>query len=226
MTSTLKVLLADDDPILLDKVHGLLDSLDDIEVVAAVSDGCGALSALDEHEVDVALLDVDMPELDGIKTTEKIVAGHPDVTVVMLTAFEHQNSLKKSLAVGAKGFLTKDTPIETIAGLLHRARAGEAVFDSRPKEILVESYRGIPDNVPDQDFLNKIESLTPRHKEALDLLVEAASNKEIAQTMGLSEGTVRLYVSEVLATTACKSRAEVAVKALRAGYRPKKELSQ
>ena len=221
MSDVLKVLLADDDLFMLEGLNNLLDSLDDIEVVAAVPDGLEALSVIERNQVDVVLLDVDMPFLDGIRTAEKIATIYPEVTVVMLTAFEQQNSLKKSLAVGAKGFLTKDLPIEDIGALLHRAHAGEAVFDSRPKEILVESYRGVPDEVPDPDFVNKLESLTPRYREVLDMLVDAAPNRQIARNLHLGEGTVRLYVSDILATTGCGSRAEVAVKALKAGYRPK-----
>ncbi|WP_075889217.1 response regulator [Actinomyces provencensis] len=217
----LRLLLADDDPALRESLASLLGSREDIDLVDSVPDGAAALGVLEERCVDVALLDVDMPVLDGIDTTRRIVARHPDVTVVMLTSFAQDDFLDRALAAGANGFLTKDLPIASLARLLHAAVAGETVMGPRPTAMLAESYRSrVIQREEDPEFVAAIDALPTQLREVLGLLTRAASNRTIAKTLGLREKTAQAYVSDILRRTGCQSRAEVAVRALAIGAGP------
>ncbi len=212
----LRVLLADDDPIYRQGLQALLTERADVDLVAVVPNGASALSVLERSEVDVALLDVDMPGVDGISAARQIGERHPEVTVVMLTAFEHDESLKQAIAAGAKGFLTKDLEVDRICALAREAAAGAVVMGPRPTAMLAEAY--FASTEVDEEFARTLSELPPRLGALVEYLIEACPNREIAQRLGLSEATVRGYVSEILAATGCASRSQLAVRALRAGY--------
>ncbi len=214
----LKLLLADDDRLTREGLAELLGERDDIDLVAVVGDGAAAIDALTRTIVDVALLDVDMPVLDGITAARITAARHPGVTVVMLTAFEQEGFLAQALSAGAQGFLTKDIPIDQLAQLLHSAAAGITVMGPRPTAMLAKSYREqAARREDDPEFTKAVDKLSPRLRNVFDLLTRAESNQRIADLLGLSEGTARIYVSQVLTATGCSSRAEVAVRAVKVG---------
>lgn len=214
----LRVLLANDSPILRIELGSALASNDEITLVATVADGSDALGQLGRHIVDVALLDVDMPVLDGVATARAIAAQHPDVTVVMLTAFEREDFLEQSLLAGASGFLTKDLPLKELVILLQHAASGKTVMGARPTALLAQSYREqARRKETSSDFIATVQAMPLRLKEVFDLLVAAASNRDIAHELHLSESTVRGYVSEILRLTGSRSRTEVAARALSSG---------
>lgn len=216
--SPLRVLLADDDPPVRESLGSLLGAREDIELVAAVPDGLAALDAVARRPVDVALLDVEMPGLDGIETARRIAAWHPAIVVVMLTAFASDDFLDQALTAGASGFLTKDLPVARLADLLHEAARGGTVMGPRPTALLAEAYRSrLVQREEDPAFIAAVEALPGRLREVLSLLTHAASNRAIAAALGISEKTARMYASEILRRTGCRSRAEVAVRALNAG---------
>lgn len=213
--SVLRLLLADDDAVFTAAMADLLGAREDVDLVAVVSDGAAALQVLEEHDVDIALLDVDMPVLDGIATARRIARAWPWVRVVMLTAFEQPNSLGRALGAGASGFLTKDIPVERLVSLLHEVVLGATVMGPRPATLLADSYRdGGSCGVRDPRFTSSVEALPGRYREVFDLLTHAASNRVIARELNLSEGTARVYASRVLQLTGCSSRAELALRAL------------
>lgn len=140
MNATIRVLLADDDIIVREGLAGLLDRQNGIDVVAVAENGSEALRECSRQVVDVALLDVDMPVLDGLAAAKEMARLYPSVAVVMLTVFEHEESLAKSLALNVRGFLTKDIPSAQLAQLIKQAYAGYTVFGPRPTSILADSY--------------------------------------------------------------------------------------
>ena len=212
-----RVLLADDDPLLRTSMTRLLQGRPDIDLVATVADGAQALHALADHPVDVALLDADMPFLDGVTATIRIRAQHPQVTVIILTAFEHDDFLPRAMAAGAAGFLTKDTPIEDLITLLHRAHAGETVMSPRPTAMVLDSYRTRATlRESETRFLAAVNTLPPHLRDVLDLLADATPTRTIATRLHLSEETVRTYVKQVLHHTGCTTRTEIVTHALRA----------
>ncbi len=212
-----RVLLADDDPLLRTSMTRLLRGRPDIDLVAAVADGVQALRALTDRPVDVALLDADMPVLDGIATTTRIRTQHPRVTVVILTAFEHDDFLPRAMAAGASGFLTKDTPVEDLITLVHRAHAGETVLSPRPTTMVLDSYRShATARESEARFLAAVDTLPPHLRDVLTLLADATPTRTIAARLHLSEETIRTYVKQVLHHTGCTTRTEIVARALRA----------
>lgn len=139
MSETIRVLLADDDVIVREGLADLLNQQDGIDVVAVAENGSEALRELSKQTVDVALLDVDMPVLDGLATAKEMARLRPSVAVVMLTVFEHEESLARSLALNVRGFLTKDIPSAQLAQLIRQAHDGYLVFGPRPTRILANS---------------------------------------------------------------------------------------
>lgn len=220
MSETIRVLLVDDDQIIRDGLANLLNAQDGITVMAAVENGSAALRFLAENHVDVALLDVDMPILDGISTAKEIGRLYPRVTVVMLTAFEHEDSLAQSLASNVRGFLTKDIPAsEQLAQLIKQACGGQQVFGSRPTQILTESYMASGKNAAEyNDFRIKVERLPDYLRAVFDLLIQALPNKTIARELGITEATVRSYISELFTATGFTNRGELTITAIKAGY--------
>ncbi|NMM94693.1 response regulator transcription factor [Bifidobacterium oedipodis] len=219
MSEAIRVLLADDDAIIREGLASLLNRQNGISVVAVAENGSQALRELSKQTVDVALLDVDMPVLDGIATAKEVARLYPSVAVVMLTVFEHEESLAKSLALNVRGFLTKDIPSAQLAQLIKQAHAGYSVFGPRPTQILADSYLSSGKNDPGyDDFRAQVEQLPDYLRATFDLLIQALPNKTIAKKLGLSEATVRSYISEIFTALGYTNRGELTITAIKAGY--------
>ena len=218
MGSKLRVAIADDDEIFLENFSKLLDLQEGFTVVATASNGADAIAMASLHELDMILLDVDMPVLDGIRAADTIQKTAPGVTVVMLTAFAHEDSLEEALATGVRAFLTKDTPITSMVALLREAHAGKMVMGTRPTELLTRQYMEKREKQQMYErFVQDVRDLPHHLKPIFSLVIQAIPNKEIAQKLGLSESTVRSYVSHILDFTGCATRGELAITAVRAG---------
>ncbi len=219
-SSTLEILIADDDPVILTSLSLLLNQNEGLHVAACVANGAEALAALASQHIDVALLDVDMPIFDGLKTAEAIKNLYPSMTVIVLTAFEHEDSLKKALELHIDGFLTKDIPSAQLAELIKQAHSGLPVMSTRPVQLLTQTYITTQENSQEyKDFIERVQSFPPYLRAVFDLLIEAKSNKAIAKTLALQESTVRNYVSEIMGTLRQSSRSELAITAIKAGFR-------
>lgn len=214
----LRVMVVDDDPVLLRSFSGIVESLPEVELVAATRNGEDALDVLASGQVDVVLLDVEMPGLGGIEAARRIRDDHPGVTVVMLTAFRRRGSLGAALAAGAKGFLTKDMPMKEIIARARRAVAGEVVMGAEPTAILARAYTRALLTDDEAEFLDLLEALPNRLVPVLEGIIAGLTNGAIAAVACLAESTAKLYVSQLLEETGCRSRTELAVKALRCGY--------
>ncbi len=216
--SPIRLVVADDDEIILEAFATLFSSEPGIELLAAVDSGIGVLQVLATRQIDVALLDVEMPGMNGIETAKRILRDYPDVTVVMCTNFEHEGSLERSLAAGAKSFLTKDMPFEALVYGIKRAHEGGRVFGDRPTEILLEYFNRNAE-AEELELRQAIDAL-PRHlKAVLNELMYGRPNKAIAEKLGLTEGSARMYVSQLLEKTGCRNRSELAARTSRAGYK-------
>lgn len=210
------MLLADDDPCIRDSLHRLLAQQTELEVVAVVSDGHWALHELRTCPVDVVLLDVAMPTLDGIEVAQQVSMHYHETKIVMLTVFEHADALKRALIAGAHAFVTKDTPISHLVDIIIRVHEGEQVFDAKPAAMLINSY--INQQEPDTEMLHAINSLQPRLRSILDMLVTGHTTTEIAKYLGLTQRTVRAYVSQCIQATGCTNRSQLVIRTLRSGY--------
>ncbi len=193
MTPPIRVLLADDQALVRGALSALLGLESDLEVVAEVEDGEAAVAAAAAHRPDVALVDVEMPRLDGISATERITAVSPGTKVLIVTTFGRPGYLRRALQAGASGFVVKDTPAAELADAVRRAHAGLRVVD--------------PDLATDSLIVGD-SPLTDRETDVLRSARDGASVAVIAGRLYLSEGTVRNHLSAVIGKTGASNRGE------------------
>jgi len=185
---TIRLLLADDQELVRQALCALLALEDDFEVVASVGRGDEVVAAAREHRPDVALLDIEMPGLDGLAAAAVLAAQVPDCRVVMLTTFGRAGYLRRAMDAGAAGFVVKDAPADVLADAIRRVRKGERVVD--PALAVGES------------------PLTARERDVLITARTGATVAEIASRLYLSEGTVRNYVSAAITKTGARNRVD------------------
>lgn len=193
----------------------ILENADDIEVVAEAGDGLEAVEACRTREIDVALLDIQMPGKDGIAAAEDIGRLSPRTCVVMLTAFGEEASVTRALRAGASGFLLKDTGPNDLIRAVQLAASGEPVLAPRITRQLLD--RHVRSGRDTETALRRIEELTPAERDVLRLLGTGLSNAEIAEQLYLSAGTVKAHISRILTRTGCTNRVQAAVLAHDAG---------
>ncbi|MBB4689232.1 response regulator transcription factor [Amycolatopsis jiangsuensis] len=190
---TTRLLLADDQELVREALCSLLSQEDDFEVVAAVGRGDEVASAASAHEPDVALLDIEMPGLDGLAAAAVLHEQRPDCRIIMLTTFGRAGYLRRAIEAGAVGFVVKDSPADVLADAIRRVRAGERVVD--PALAVATLAAG--------------ESpLTARERDVLIAARSGASIAQIASRLYLSDGTVRNYVSAATTKTGTRNRIE------------------
>lgn len=212
----IRVLLADDQPLIRAGFRALLDSEDDIEVIAEAGNGGEAVELCRTHHPDVALLDVRMPLLDGIQATRRIGAD-PDlasVRVVILTNYALDEYVFAALRAGAAGFLVKDTePVELLRSI-RVAVAGESLLSPQVTRRLIEEYVSTP---PRPVALKGLEHLTTREREVLQLVARGLSNEEIATHLVISHATAKTHVSRIMTKLSARDRAQLVVFAYESG---------
>lgn len=193
MTAPIRLLLADDQDLVRGALAALLDLETDLEVVAEVGRGDEVAAAAKAEHVDVALLDVEMPGLDGVAATRALRAELPGCKVLIVTTFGRPGYLRKAMAAGASGFVVKDTPARQLADAVRRVHRGLRVLDA---QLAAES-------------LTQGDSpLTERETEVLRAATGGATAHDIALSLHLSEGTVRNHLSSAIGKTGARTRAE------------------
>lgn len=223
----IRVLIADDEALMRAGIRLILENArhvpgaehaegtEEIEVVAEAGDGREAVAACRAHDVQVALLDIQMPGGDGITAAEEIRRLSPRTCVVMLTAFGEEGSVARALRAGASGYLLKDTgPTELIHAVRLAAR-GEPVLAPRITRALLDRHARSDRRA--EAALRRIAALTPAERDILRLLGTGLSNAEIADRLHLSTGTVKAHISRILTRTDCANRVQAAVLAHDAG---------
>ncbi|MBE1573442.1 response regulator [Amycolatopsis roodepoortensis] len=212
----IRVLLADDEPLLRAGARLLLDQAGDIEVVAEASDGAEAIDVVRRMTVDVALMDIRMPRVDGLAAVEEIAR---EVRVIMLTTFGDEAYVARALRAGAAGFLLKDTDPAQLIQAVRSAAAGEAVLSPRIAKQVIDRFRDA--DAADADSVararRRLEALTARELEVLVRVGRGLGNAEIAGELRLSSGTVKIHVSRILAKLGCANRVQAAILAHDAG---------
>lgn len=189
----IRVLLAEDQSMVREALAALLGLEADIAVVAQVSRGDEVLSAARDHQVDVALLDIEMPGLTGIEAAARLRAELPAVKVVIVTTFGRPGYLRRAMQCGADAFLVKDAPAAQLADAVRRVLRGEKVID--PTLAATALAEGA-------------DPLTARERDVLRAVADGSVNSEIALALHLSEGTVRNYLSTIIQKTGARNRSE------------------
>ena len=205
--SRIRVLLVDDHGVVRRGLRGYLELLDDIEIVGEAENGLRGVELALELRPDVVLMDLVMPQLDGIGATGRIKAGQPDVQVVALTSFIEEEKVLAALEAGASGFILKDADADDVAAAIRAAHNDEVHLDPAAARILATGMRQRRDQQP-------AESLTERELEVLGLVGRGRSNKEIATDLGITERTARTHVSNILGKLELQSRTQAALYAV------------
>jgi DNA-binding NarL/FixJ family response regulator len=209
----LKVIVADDQAAVREPLAAVLALSEDIEVVAAAADGTEVLAAVAGASVDVVLMDLRMPEMDGIEATRRLSEEHPETAVVVLTTFADDDSILAALSAGARGYLTKNAGRQDIVRAIRAAAAGQSVLDREVQDRLLATVRTRPSS-PGQSLPA---DLTPREREVLTLTGQGLPNRAIAQQLFISEATVKTHINNLFAKADIRDRADAVRRALAAG---------
>jgi DNA-binding NarL/FixJ family response regulator len=211
--SAVRVVLADDHPMVRYGITAVLADAPEVEVVAEASDGATLIEAVKEHRPDVVVTDLDMPGMSGAEATKHLRTLEPDLAVLVLTLHDDDESLFSALRAGARGYLLKGADrAELVRGILSVA-AGEAVYGPAVASRIVEFFTGAREEYAAQVF----PELTDRERDVLGLIAAGKRNSEIATALGLSDKTVRNHVSNVLIKLQVPDRTAAALKAKESG---------
>jgi DNA-binding NarL/FixJ family response regulator len=208
------VLLVEDQEIVRRGLRTLLELDPEFQIVAEAGDGQQALNQLAVLQIahrlpDVVLMDIRMPIMDGVMATQHICQHYPTIKILMLTTFDDTKYIAEALRFGAKGYLLKDTPPEELAEAIRSLHKGYTQFGPGILERLIAH---VPTDVlEDKTLPPGMAELTAREKEVLCLIAKGASNREIAQTLFLSEGTVRNHISHILTRLDLRDRTQAAI---------------
>jgi DNA-binding NarL/FixJ family response regulator len=205
------VLIADDHPVFRDGLATLLEPHPEIEVVARAADGAEAVALAAEHRPDVVVMDIQMPEVNGIEATRRVLAADPAVGVLVFTMGEDDGTLLSAMRAGARGYLVKGAAQDEVVRAITAVAGGGVVFGASLAARIGELLS--PSAAPAREF----PMLTDREREVLDLIAAGRSNGQIAATLFLAPKTVRNNVSAILSKLQATDRAEVIIRARDAG---------
>ncbi len=213
----IKVLLADDQTLIRQGIRLLLEIEPDIEVVGQAANGKEVLDQVDALHPEVVLMDVRMPEMDGVEATRELARRFPDVKVIILTTFEDDETVFEGLKAGARGYLLKDISSEEMAAAVRKVAAGEALIEPRiTRKVLAEFSRLAA--AKESHPASKVGpggaeiALTEREGEVLNALAQGLSNREIAEQLVITEGTVKNHVSSLIDKLGVRDRTQAVLK--------------
>lgn len=202
-TGKIRVMLADDHPVVCLGLATMIDSQEDMTVVAQAPNGREAVRLFMEHLPDVTLIDLRMPEMSGVAAIKEIRATHPGACFIVLTTYQGDEDIHKAMSAGAQGYMLKGMPHEDLLNAIRRVHAGSQFLPPAVRESLA---RRPPSS-----------ELSPRELQILELIVKGMSNKQIADRLGITEGTVKWHVNAILGRMAVSDRTQAAVAALERG---------
>ena len=202
----IRVLLVDDHAVVRMGLRAFFDQLDDIEVVGEASDGSEGVALARRHRPDVVLMDLLMPNMDGVTAIGRIKAELPETEIVTMTSFIEEDKVTAALEAGASGYVLKDAEADEVAQAIRAAFAGEVHLDPAVARLLAQRLR--QKKSPADDLL---EPLTDREKDVLRLLGQGMSNKDIGAQLFITERTARTYVSNILGKLGLASRTQAAL---------------
>jgi DNA-binding NarL/FixJ family response regulator len=212
-----KVLLVDDDALVRAGLRLILSSADDIDVVGETDDGTGVAAAVRQHRPDVVLMDIRMPEMDGITATEVLRRLDSPPQVIVLTTFQADEQVVAALRAGASGFLVKDTPPGDIINAVRLVAAGDAIVSPSVTRTLLSHFGNTEASERHRVAAQRLAVLTDREREVATAVGAGASNAEIATSLFMSEATVKAHVSRVLSKLGATNRVQAAILAHDAG---------
>lgn len=216
MTEALTVFLADDQSLVRSGFRMLIDAEDDMSVIGEATTGLGAVTALTVNPADVVLMDIRMPEMDGVEATRRIVAAGLPTKVLVLTTFDLDEYVFAALKAGASGFMLKDARPDDLLNAIRSVAAGEAVVaPSATRRLLAHVVPRLPETPGRED--PRLDVLTDREREVLVEIAKGATNAEIAANLFMAEGTVKTHVGRLLSKLGARDRVNLVLIAFETG---------
>jgi DNA-binding NarL/FixJ family response regulator len=210
---SIRVLVADDQSMVRAGFRMLLSGQEDLEVVAEASNGLEAVDKAQRFDPDVVLMDIRMPELDGLEATRRILAADRGTRVLVLTTFDLDEYIYEALTAGASGFVLKDDPPEQLIGAIRTVAAGDALLSPAVTKRVIERFTRLSRPTPPSG----LEELTARELDVLRLLARGLSNAEIAAELVLTENTIKSHIAHLLGKLGLRDRVQAVVLAYEAG---------
>ncbi len=208
----IRLLLVDDQSLICQGLKAMLSLEDDLQIVGTANSGKAAIEQIAEIAPDVVLMDVQMPEMDGREATRIICEQFPNVKVLVLSTFDDNRYIADAMRSGAKGYLLKDMPSEELAQAIRFVHRGYTQMAPGLMEKLMTSTTAQDTNkVRSRSISPELSQLTPREQEVLQLIGNGATNREIAETLYISEGTVKTHVTHLLNRLSLRNRSQLAI---------------
>lgn len=217
---TIRVLLVDDQPLMIVGLRMVISDTTDIEVVGAAGDGREAVRLARELQPDVVVMDIRMPEMDGIEATQIVTSGSGSSKVVVLTTFDDDEYVYGALRAGASGFLLKNMALEDILGAIRVVASGDALIAPSVTRRLIGAFAGHA--TPAAPPARAIGGITEREREVLALVAHGMSNAEIAAHLVISAATAKTHVARLFAKLAARDRVHLVIAAYEAGLVPRR----
>ncbi|GIG71159.1 response regulator [Phytomonospora endophytica] len=216
MSEPVKVLIVDDQALLRGSFRLLVDTAPDLTVVGEADNGVQAVALAAETSPDVVLMDVRMPEMDGIEATRRITAAGGDTRVLILTTFDLDAYVYAALRAGASGFLLKDTPPGELLSAIRVVAAGEGLLAPSVTRRLIREFAERP-QAPSAELSAELAGVTEREREVLTLIAKGLSNTDLAAHLHLSQATVKTHIGRLLAKLGARDRAQLVIIAYESG---------
>jgi len=216
----IKVLLVDDHPVVREGLRTMLAATPDIEVVAEAGDGFEAIDKAGSYQPQVVLMDLRMPNLDGLEATRRIKSQLPSVSVIVLTIYDNDAYVMDAIRAGAGGYLLKDASEDLLVHTIRAVHSGGMFINTGLWREAFTSMTDIASIQPREKTVDSaiLNNLTPRERDVLRLVAQGLSNKEIGRTLFISEDTVKKHVQTIMVKLDASDRTQAAVKAVRAGF--------
>lgn len=211
----IRVLLVDDQTLVRQGIRSLLDLSSNIEVVGEARDGTEVLPFLESQKVDVILLDLQMPKMDGVELLALMKAKEINIPCLILTTFDDDERLLRCAELNAKGYMLKDVDFEQLVANIEKVASGELLIHQTVSQTLL---RGLQHRAAEPSGAGQTEALTPREHDVLKYMAGGYSNREIARAIHLTEGTVKNHVSSILSKLGVRDRTRAVIKALECGW--------
>lgn len=214
----IKLLIVDDHAVVRQGLRGFFDLMDDFYVVGEGSNGVEAVALANELQPDVVLMDLIMPEMDGIEATRRILSANPDTKILILSSFADEDNVLPAIQAGALGYVLKDISPEELAEALRQTAEGKSHLHPEIANMLISHMQ--QDTSQAEETQQKISGLTARELEVLVQIGQGLSNKEIAAELSISQMTVKTHVSNILGKLHLSDRTQAAIFAIRQGLIP------